>query len=50
MLSEFIEICDRNGYIKPSVYQGQYNLVCRGSEDTLFPTLRKHGIVFNAFR
>ncbi|OJD36445.1 aldehyde reductase [Diplodia corticola] len=49
MLSEFIEICDRKGYVKPSVYQGQYNLVCRGIEDTLFPTLRKHGIAFNAF-
>ncbi|KAF9629570.1 hypothetical protein BFW01_g10773 [Lasiodiplodia theobromae] len=49
MLSDFIEICDRKGYIKPSVYQGQYNLICRGSEDTLFPTLRKHGIFFNAF-
>ncbi|KAL1626220.1 hypothetical protein SLS54_003055 [Diplodia seriata] len=49
MLTEFIAICERKGYTPPTVYQGQYNLVCRGVEDTLFPTLRKHGITFNAF-
>ncbi|ROW08500.1 hypothetical protein VMCG_03253 [Cytospora schulzeri] len=47
MLTDFIEVCEREGYIKPTVYQGLYNLVCRGHEQ-LLPTLRKHGIVFNA--
>ncbi|POS72959.1 hypothetical protein DHEL01_v208649 [Diaporthe helianthi] len=48
MLDEFIAICDRKGYVKPSVYQGLYNLVSRG-HDSLFPALRKHGIVYNAY-
>lgn len=49
MLNQFIAICDREAYVKPTVYQGLYNLVCRG-HDSLFPTLRKHGIVYNAYR
>lgn len=46
---EFIEVCEREGYVKPTVYQGLYNLVSRGHEK-LFPTLRKHGMVFDAHR
>ncbi|KAI0099188.1 Aldo/keto reductase [Nemania sp. FL0031] len=49
LLDEFIQICDENGYVKPQVYQGQYNLVCRNIEKTLFPALRKHGMVFSAY-
>jgi aflatoxin B1 aldehyde reductase len=41
LLQKFIEICNQHGYVKPTVYQGQYNLVSRESEDTLFPLLRK---------
>ncbi|KAI3396866.1 hypothetical protein diail_11570 [Diaporthe ilicicola] len=48
MLDKFIAICDRKDYVKPTVYQGLYNLVCRG-HDSLFPALRKHGIVYNAY-
>lgn len=43
---EFLNICDEKGYVKPSVFQGQYNLLCRTYETTLFPLLRKHGISF----
>ncbi|AEO64699.1 uncharacterized protein THITE_2110991 [Thermothielavioides terrestris NRRL 8126] len=49
MLAEFLEICDKKGYVKPSVYQGQYNLVRREAETTLFPILRKHGMTFIAY-
>lgn len=49
MVNDFIAICDRKGYVKPTVYQGLYNLVYRG-QDSLFSTLRKHGIVYNAYR
>ncbi|KAJ7486207.1 NADP-dependent oxidoreductase domain-containing protein [Mycena galericulata] len=49
MLERFFEICERKGFVKPTVYQGQYNLVSRASEATLFPILRRHGIVFNAY-
>lgn len=37
------------GYVKPSVFQGQYNILCRTYETTLFPLLRKHGISFVAY-
>lgn len=50
MLEEFLAICEEKAYVKPSVYQGQYNLLCRNIEKSLFPTLRKHNIVFNAYR
>ncbi|KAI1470982.1 Aldo/keto reductase [Daldinia caldariorum] len=49
MLEEWIKIADEKGYIKPTVFQGQYNILCRGYEADLFPLLRKHGISFNAF-
>ncbi|RYP11348.1 hypothetical protein DL765_007811 [Monosporascus sp. GIB2] len=49
MLRDFVNICEEKGYVKPSVYQGQYNLICRTYETTLFPFLRKHGISFAAY-
>lgn len=49
MLQEWLDIADKEGYVKPTVYQGQYNLLCRTHEETLFPLLRKHNISFNAF-
>lgn len=47
MLKQFIEVCDKKGYVKPTVYQGLYNVVARGHE-ALFPFLREQGITFNA--
>jgi len=49
MIEKWMEISNEKGYIKPSIYQGQYNLFCRGYEQTLFPVLRKHGMHFAAF-
>ncbi|KAI0851994.1 Aldo/keto reductase [Daldinia vernicosa] len=49
MLKSFVEICEKEGYVKPSVYQGQYNLICRGPEKELIPFLRKHNMTFNAY-
>lgn len=48
-LQEWLDLADRNGWVKPSFYQGQYNLLCRTYEETLFPVLRKHGIAFAAY-
>ncbi|KAK0718655.1 NADP-dependent oxidoreductase domain-containing protein [Lasiosphaeria miniovina] len=48
-LSELLKICREKGYVKPTVYQGQYNLVSRRVETTLFPLLREHGMTFHAF-
>jgi aflatoxin B1 aldehyde reductase len=44
-----IDICEEQGFIKPSVYQGHYNPIVRGGEKELFPLLRKHGIAFYAY-
>ncbi|KAK5163450.1 uncharacterized protein LTR77_010632 [Saxophila tyrrhenica] len=49
MIEEWLSISEQEGYVKPSVFQGQYNLLCRGYEETLFPLLRKHDMIFNAF-
>ncbi|KAI1295316.1 Aldo/keto reductase [Xylaria venustula] len=49
MVERFIEICDEKGYPRPEVYQGQYNLICRGPEKELIPLLRKHNMTFNAY-
>ncbi|KAJ6078644.1 hypothetical protein N7467_008397 [Penicillium canescens] len=48
LVVEFITICEEHNYIKPSVYQGLYNLLSRGIEQ-LFPLLRQHGIAFQAY-
>lgn len=42
-------ICDRNGWVKPTLYQGMYNAVTRQVEMELFPALRKLGIRFYAY-
>lgn len=43
------DICRREGYVRPSVYQGGLNPIARGAEEGLFPTLRELGIAFYAF-
>ena len=49
MIEEWLDTAEENGYVKPTVYEGQYNLLCRGYETTLFPLLRKHNMVFRGF-
>lgn len=41
--------CERFGYLKPSVYQGMYNALCRNVEPELFPAIRSLGMRFYAF-
>lgn len=41
--------CEEKGYVKPSVYQGNYSPVARKQEEVLFPTLRKLGLSFYAY-
>ena len=43
------DICDKQGYVLPTVYQGGFNPISRGAEEVLFPTLRKLGMAFYAF-
>lgn len=49
MVEEWLSVAEKEGLVKPSVYQGQYNLLCRAYETELFPLLRKHHISFTAF-
>lgn len=49
-VKEIIDICERNAYPKPAVFQGQYNAIVRGGEKELFPLLRKYNIAFFAYR
>ena len=44
------EICDKNGWIKPSVYQGIYNALHRAIEPELVPCLRHYNIAIYAFQ
>ena len=44
-----MDLAEKHGLVTPSVFQGQYNLFCRGYEKTLFPILKKHNISFNAY-
>ncbi|KAF5669996.1 potassium channel beta subunit [Fusarium heterosporum] len=44
-----LDICEKHGFVKPSVYQGSYNPIARSGEKDLFPVLRKHGIAFYAY-
>jgi aflatoxin B1 aldehyde reductase len=43
------EICIRNNWIRPVVYQGLYNAIHRGVEPELFPCLRHYEMSFYAF-
>ena len=43
------DICTRESYVLPTVYQGGYNPLMRSADELLFPTLRKLAINFYAF-
>ncbi|KAJ9139074.1 Aldo/keto reductase [Pleurostoma richardsiae] len=43
------EICIRNGWLRPTVYQGVYNAIHRSVELELFPCLRHYGMAFYAY-
>ncbi|KAF1951780.1 Aldo/keto reductase [Byssothecium circinans] len=43
------EISDKQGYSRPSVYQGVYNALFRTVEHELLPCLRKYGMAFYAY-
>ncbi|KAI1335949.1 putative oxidoreductase [Xylariaceae sp. FL0016] len=49
LLKKILEVCEQNGWPKPSHYQGTYNLISRGMESTLLPLLRAHGMTFVCF-
>lgn len=48
-VAEVVEICRKNSWMEPSVYQGMYNALTRDVERELFPCLRNYGMNFNAY-
>lgn len=48
-VAEIVGICAARGFVRPTVYQGVYNLLDRLSEAELFPCLRKFNIKFAAY-
>ena len=43
-VEEIVKLCEEQDFIKPAVYQGIYNAICRSAEPELLPVLRKHNI------
>ncbi|KAJ0124838.1 hypothetical protein J7T55_006181 [Diaporthe amygdali] len=48
-LSEYFSVCEASGYIKPTVYQGEYNALARDDEADLIPLLRQHNCAYYAY-
>lgn len=48
-VADIWHICQRNGWVLPTVYQGMYNGITRAVEPELLPALRNFGIRFYAF-
>src|SRR6266478_3348283 len=48
-VAEASEIAARQGWIRPSVYQGMYNAITRAVEPELFKCLGNYGIRFHAY-
>jgi aflatoxin B1 aldehyde reductase len=48
MLSNFMDICEQEGYVKPTVYQGIYNIIDRRHEGKVLDLVRKHSMQFVA--
>lgn len=49
-VAQICEICKKNDWVKPSVYQGVYNALQRTIEAELFPCLKFYGIALYAFQ
>lgn len=49
-VQKIYDICKREGYPLPSVYQGDYSAIARKQEELLLPTLRKLGMVSSTLR
>ena len=50
MIENWMRIADDKGYVRPTYYQGLYNLYYRHHENSIFPVLRKYNMHFTAFR
>ncbi|KAJ3145399.1 hypothetical protein HDU86_000920 [Geranomyces michiganensis] len=48
-VEQVVRVAKENGFVLPSVYQGNYNAVSRHSEKELLPILRKHNIAYYVY-
>jgi aflatoxin B1 aldehyde reductase len=48
-MREWLAVCEEHGYIKPTVYQGEYNAIDRQAQKELFPLLRENNIRIIAY-
>ena len=48
-VAQICELCNANGWVKPSVYQGVYNALHRQIESELLPCLRHYGVAYYNF-
>ncbi|GAA5887498.1 hypothetical protein JCM6882_001430 [Rhodosporidiobolus microsporus] len=48
-VTAMFHIADKNGWVKPTAYQGIYNALHRSVEPELFPVLRAYGLSFYAY-
>lgn len=46
-VAKICELCDRNGWIKPVIYQSLYNILSRAIEPELVPCLRTYGLALH---
>lgn len=48
-VAEIVEICNRENWIAPTVYQGMYNALTRNVEQELFACLKNYNMSFYAY-
>ncbi len=49
LVMEIVNLCKRESFVQPSIYQGMYNAITRRVENELLPALDFKGINFYAF-
>ena len=49
LVSEVVNVCKANKWVRPTVYQGMYSAITRQVEEELLPCLRYHNIAFYAY-
>merc|ERR1712020_618363 len=49
LVSEVVNVCKANNWVRPTVYQGMYSAITRQVEEELIPCLRYHDIAFYAY-
>ncbi|ORY68953.1 aflatoxin B1 aldehyde reductase member 2 [Pseudomassariella vexata] len=43
-VAEVVMLCKANGWVRPTIYQGMYNVITRGIDAELIPACRRYGL------